>query len=130
MRFVALFTLFVFVSGTPGFAEGIDGVWQSEPRPNGGYITVEIGPCAEAPEQRCGIIVGAKTNRRESIVGRRLLSGLQRESDAVWVDGLIRRPTGTGTYRSNLSVEGDQLRVEGCAVGGLFCQSQHWHRVQ
>ncbi|MEO1000852.1 MAG: DUF2147 domain-containing protein [Pseudomonadota bacterium] len=113
-------------------AMGVDGVWKTAPRANGNFILVEIGPCANAPEERCGVIVDAPppSGRDNSLIGQRLIFGMQRESETRWTGGRIRRPNGGGNYRSNLEVSGDVLSVEGCVAGGLICQSQEWTRVE
>jgi len=111
-------------------AADVDGLWRTEPRSNGAYITVLIGPCEEQPRQRCGTIEGVHGGARPDIVGDPILQGLEPDGPGHWSEGKIIRP-GEGTvYRSEMTVDGDRLEVEGCAVGGLFCGGQTWTRVR
>jgi uncharacterized protein (DUF2147 family) len=122
--------LMASVTGTPpaaatGTAE-VSGVWATEPRDNGAYITVRISPCREDAAMRCGVIVGAHAGARPDIVGETILRGLEQQEDGSWAGGEIIRP-GKGTaYRSALKRVEEGLEVTGCGVGGLVCRSQLW----
>ena len=109
----------------------IDGVWKTEPRESGAYITVRIGPCRDGAETRCGTIEGAHAGARPDIVGDRILRGLEPTAEGEWTGGTIIRP-GEGTeYRSRVTLTGDaRLEVEGCVIGGLICRGQTWRRVR
>lgn len=108
-----------------------DGLWRTEPRPNGGYLVVRIGPCDEVPEQRCGTVAGARAGARPDIVGEPILRGMKRLGPSDWADGEIIRP-GEGTvYRSRMRLaDEDSLEVRGCALGGLVCGRQVWTRLR
>lgn len=121
--------LCLWAVGAAASGESIDGVWKTEPRKSGAYITVRIAPCTTAPEQRCGTIAGAYAGARPDMVGDSILRGLQPQGDGHWAKGEIIRPGKGSVYSSELTVAGDELEVKGCAVGGLFCGSQIWTRV-
>ncbi|GMG81186.1 DUF2147 domain-containing protein [Paralimibaculum aggregatum] len=115
-------------AGTPG--AGVEGVWSTEPRSSGAYLEIEIAPCNGAPERRCGTIVGAHAGADPGFVGNPIITGMAPDGPGRWRDGEIIRP-GSGTrYSSSLEVEGDRLKVKGCAVAGLFCGESVWVRVR
>ena len=49
--------------------------------------------------------------------------------DAKW-SGRILDPNTGSTYDSTIALKGiDNLRVQGCAFGGMFCGGQTWSRL-
>ncbi len=108
----------------------VDGVWRTEPKDNGAYIEVLIGPCANDPRMRCGVIHAARAGARPDIVGEPILRAMEPEGGTHWTSGEIIRP-GEGTvYQSEMTLEDGVLVVRGCALGGLFCGSQIWERAR
>ncbi|MEO1457363.1 MAG: hypothetical protein AAFV49_07305, partial [Pseudomonadota bacterium] len=75
----------------PG-ADDVTGIWATEPRDSGAYITVRIAPCRGAPAERCGTVVGAHAGARPDIVGEPIISGMQPQGDGGWSGGEIIRP--------------------------------------
>lgn len=116
----------------PGQAlEDIDGLWRSPPRASGAWIAVRVGPCAGAPTQRCGVVVGAHDGANPDVVGERVLRGLERQEDGSWAEGKIVRPVEGEVYRSRVRLAGpDAIRVEACAVIGLMCRDRTWTRLE
>lgn len=47
-----------------------------------------------------------------------------------WRSGTIWAPDTNKTYCSRMTLEGDTLSVEGCALGGLFCHKMDWSRTR
>lgn len=106
----------------------IEGVWRTEPRASGAFISVRIEPCAYAPEKRCGTVIGSHNGAPSDIVGDPILNGMEHRGGNRWGGGEIIRP-GRGTrYSSELELTGEGLRVKGCVAGGLFCGAQIWTR--
>jgi uncharacterized protein (DUF2147 family) len=88
------------------------GVWATED--NKGNVRIE--PCGQ---NLCGF--AEKTNERILIN--------MKPSDNKWV-GRIHDPDGGSTYDSTIAMKGpNALKVQGCAMGGLFCGGQTWKRV-
>ncbi|MBY8978214.1 DUF2147 domain-containing protein [Rhodobacteraceae bacterium NNCM2] len=109
----------------------VSGVWRTEARSNGSYITVKIHPCNTDVLHRCGEVVGAHAGARPELVGERLLRGLKPQDDGTWSDGEIVSPKDGKAYRSKLRlIDSDQLEVLGCVAGGLICSGQTWTRVR
>ena len=97
----------------------------AEPNPLGLWLTekgegrVRIEPCGPA---LCGYAEG-KPNER-------ILVNMRLTQKNRW-NGKINDVRAGGTYMAQMSLtNGDALRIEGCAFGGLFCGSQTWTRAQ
>lgn len=98
-------------------AVGPVGLWMTENQE--GMVRVE--QCGQAI---CGYEVNGKTHQN----GKKVLIDM-RPSGKSW-KGRIHDPRGGGTYDSTVLMKGkDTMRVEGCALGGLFCGGQTWTRV-
>ncbi|MEM7669792.1 MAG: DUF2147 domain-containing protein [Pseudomonadota bacterium] len=118
-------------AGAVAVAAEVTGVWRTEPRNSGAYITVEIHPCPVASMERCGRVVGAHGGARPELIGEDMLRGLKLQDDGSWSGGEIVSPKSGDAYRSNLHLLGpDRLKVEGCVAAGLICSGQVWTRVQ
>ena len=88
------------------------GVWATEE--NKGNVRIEM--CGD---NLCGY---ALKNNEQILIN-------MKPSDAKWV-GRIHDPESGRTYDSTMVLRGpNALRVEGCAMGGLFCGGQTWKRV-
>ncbi|MGF1551800.1 MAG: DUF2147 domain-containing protein [Paracoccaceae bacterium] len=113
---------------TDAAAARVDGLWRTEPRASGAFISVRIAPCPDAPDKRCGVVVGSHNGAPAEIVGDPIIEGMEPRGTNRWGGGEIIRP-GRGTrYASEMELVGDALRVKGCAVAGLFCGAQVWTR--
>jgi uncharacterized protein (DUF2147 family) len=94
------------------------GVWLTEEKEG----KVRIEPCGA---NLCGYSVDAKSNAN----GEQVLINMRPGSDRKW-SGRIHDPNTGSTYDSTIAMKGtDQLRVQGCAFGGMFCGGQTWTRV-
>jgi uncharacterized protein (DUF2147 family) len=72
----------------------------------------------------CGYSVDANSNQN----GEQILINMKPVSDAKW-SGRILDPAGS-TYDSIIALQGsDTLRIQGCAMGGMFCGGQTWSRL-
>jgi uncharacterized protein (DUF2147 family) len=94
------------------------GVWLTEEKEG----KVRIEPCGA---NLCGYSVDAKSNAN----GEQVLINLRPGADHKW-SGRIHDPNSGSTYDSTIAMKGTtQLRVQGCAFGGMFCGGQTWTRV-
>ena len=94
------------------------GVWLTEEKEG----KVRIEACGA---NLCGYSVDAKSNAN----GEQVLINMRPGSDRKW-SGRIHDPNTGSTYDSTIAMKGtDQLRVQGCAFGGMFCGGQTWTRV-
>lgn len=94
------------------------GVWLTEEKEG----KVRIEPCGA---NLCGYSVEAKSNAN----GEQVLINMRPGADRKW-SGRIHDPNTGSTYDSTIAMKGtDQLRVQGCAFGGMFCGGQTWTRI-
>jgi uncharacterized protein (DUF2147 family) len=69
--------------------------------------------------------VDAKSNQNSEQV----LINMKPGKDSKW-SGRILDPNTGSTYESTIALTGpDILRVQGCALGGMFCGGQIWSRL-
>jgi uncharacterized protein (DUF2147 family) len=94
------------------------GVWLTEEKEG----KVRIEACGA---NLCGYSVDAKSNAN----GEQVLINMKPGTDRKWA-GRIHDPNTGSTYDSTIAMKGTtQLRVQGCAFGGMFCGGQTWTRV-
>jgi len=94
------------------------GVWMSEKKE--GKIRVE-----DCNGNLCGYSVDAKTGAN----GAQVLINMKPKGDK-WV-GRIRDTRSGSNYDSTITLRGsDKLKVQGCALGGMFCGGETWTRVE
>jgi len=94
------------------------GVWLTEEKEG----KVRIEACGA---NLCGYSVDAKSNAN----GEQVLINMRPGADHKW-SGRIHDPNSGSTYDSTIAMKGaTQLRVQGCAFGGMFCGGQTWTRV-
>jgi len=93
------------------------GLWLTEEKEG----KVRIEPCGA---NLCGYSVDAKSNEN----GEQVLINMKPAKDK-WT-GRIYDPKSGSTYDSTIALKGtDTLRVQGCALGGMFCGGQTWSRL-
>ncbi|MEM9762617.1 MAG: DUF2147 domain-containing protein [Pseudomonadota bacterium] len=109
-------------------AADVTGVWFTEKRDNGAFISVRISPCLSNREKRCGTVAGAHGGARPDIVGEPILRNMKRREPGHWTGGEILRPGKDEAYRSEIKLVEGGLEVKGCVAAGLICQSQLWTR--
>jgi uncharacterized protein (DUF2147 family) len=94
------------------------GVWLTEEKE--GKVRIE-----QCGANLCGYSVDAKSNAN----GEQVLINMRPGADHKW-SGRIHDPNSGSTYDSTIAMKGTtQLRVQGCAFGGMFCGGQTWTRV-
>jgi uncharacterized protein (DUF2147 family) len=93
------------------------GVWLTEEKE--GKVRIE-----QCGANLCGYSVDAKSN----LNGEKVLINMYPSKDQKW-SGRILDPNTGSTYDSTIALQGDVLRVQGCAFGGMFCGGQTWTRV-
>ena len=94
------------------------GMWLTEEKE--GKVRIE-----QCGANLCGYSVDAKSNQN----GEQVLINMKPGKDAKW-SGRILDPNTGSTYDSTIALKGtDNLRVQGCAFGGMFCGGQTWSRL-
>jgi uncharacterized protein (DUF2147 family) len=106
---------------TPAVAQSATtplGLWMTEEKE--GKVRIE-----QCGVNLCGYSVDAKSNQN----GEQVLINMKPGKDFKW-SGRILDPNTGSTYDSTIALKGsDSLRVQGCALGGMFCGGQTWSRV-
>ena len=106
-------------SPPPPVAEpaGPFGMWLTEKKEG----RVRIEACGD---NVCGYSVDSRTNENKE----KILINMK-PSGSKWT-GKIYDPKSGSTYSSTIAMKGNNnLRVQGCAFGGMFCGGQTWSRV-
>ena len=94
------------------------GVWLTEEKE--GKVRIE-----QCGANLCGYSVDTKSNQN----GDQVLINMKPGKDSKW-SGRIFDPKSGSTYDSTIALKGpDSLRVQGCALGGIFCGGQTWSRL-
>ena len=124
-------TLAATLIAGPALAQGIEGVWKTEPNDEGKYLHVRVGPCESDPAQVCGIIDGAFNGATEANVGKPIIWDMVPQGGNEWDDGTIWKVDDDEEYDSEMELRDDGiLEVSGCVLAGLICKSQDWTRVE
>jgi len=94
------------------------GIWLTEEKEG----KVRIEPCGT---YLCGYSLDSKSNAN----GEQVLINMKPGKDQKWA-GRIHDPNTGSDYESTIALKGkDELRVQGCAFGGMFCGGQTWTRL-
>ncbi len=118
---------------TPALAaDPADGVWQTAPGKDGGYLFVTIKDCGP---NICGTITGAvdkegKKDPKYEHMGKPIIKDMSPDGTGYYSGGTIWAPDEDKTYVSKMYLKGDVLTVKGCVLGGLICRGQDWKRVK
>ena len=87
---------------------------------------VKFDPCGDA---LCGNVVWVKPGSDvKAKVGQRLFYDMRRDGANSW-SGKAVSPSNGSVYQAKMSIEGSNLSMTGCVVGGLICRSAKWRRV-
>ena len=95
-------------------------------------VIIDIAACSEA---MCGTVQWATAKAQQdakkgtpTLIGTQLLTGLQPKG-GIWL-GKLFVPDQKLHVTAKLEPEGEgQLKVSGCAMGGIVCDSQVWARA-
>jgi len=109
-----------------------DGVWKTEANSDGGYLEVTIAACASDAAKSCGTITGAFTkdgaDPSYANLGKPIVTDMSSKDGVHFSGGTVWDPEHDKTYRSKMTVKGDDLDVEGCI--SFICSGQDWSRVK
>lgn len=130
MKILVALTL-TFAASPALSASPVEGTWSNP----AGSVVVRIAPCGGGA--LCGRVIKASPNAQANaaaggtphLIGTELMSGFQQTGEGAW-HGEIFVPDANRRAEADLHLLGPRtLEVEGCALGGLLCKSQQWHRV-
>jgi uncharacterized protein (DUF2147 family) len=117
---------FALISGASAFVIISSSVALASQAPVGhwrvasGKAIIDIRPCGE---NLCGFVASGG-----DAVGKQIFFNMKQEGDE-WSGTIVDVSDGQ-RYSGHISLVSDStLKVEGCALGGLFCGDQKWSRV-
>jgi len=129
------------LAATGASAQDISGQWLTQ----GGKARVNIASCGA---KLCGTLVwlsepndadgqpkrdvrNADTGKRNRpLIGVPILLGMERDGPGRWKGEIYNAEDGK-TYTAFLTpVSADEVKVEGCVMGGLVCKEQRWTRAR
>ena len=121
-RSVFALTIAAFAfAATPSLADGVNGTWLRE----SGASKVRFAPCGDAV---CGVMSWIKPGTdTPAKVGQRVFYGMKPAGANAW-SGSAFNPEDGKTYTGKMTLSGDSLTTQGCAMGGLICKSTQWTR--
>lgn len=110
-------------------ALSIDGRWINPDK----SVIIQIAPCGD---KRCGTVEWASAQAQADahknapkLIGASLLTDLEPRSANQW-RGRLFVPDRNIHAAAKITVLGpDQIRVAGCALGGILCDSQLWTKT-
>lgn len=119
------------VTPTIAMADGVDGVWKTEPGDGGGYLEITIANCGGDASKKCGTITRAYNaegvDPGYANLGRLIIKDMAADGADKYSGGTIWDPQRDKTYDAEMTLHGDTLDVEGCV--SIICKGQHWARV-
>jgi len=122
----------LLATSSSAFADGAHGVWRTESNDSGGYLEVTIGPCESDPGLTCGIISNAfgkdGADPGYENLGKLMIHDMKLQGADSYAGGTIWDPEKDKTYKSKMSVKGDDLDVEGCI--SFVCIGEDWKKVR
>ena len=130
--FRSIFAVTLLVTSPLALAESAHGVWKTEANDAGGYLEVTIGPCESDPKLTCGVISNAFSQAGPDPdyenLGKLIIHDMKPHRENAYAGGTIWDPEKDKTYKSKMTVKGDDLDVEGCI--SFVCVGEDWKRVK
>lgn len=130
VRSLAAASALLLTAGAPPLPPSPYGFWVN-PHNN---VVVRAAPCGA---NLCGRVAWASADAREDareggtaqLVGVQLLRNYRPASDGRWAGTVFVPDMGRSFSSTVTPLGGSTLKVQGCLVGGFFCRSQLWRRV-
>ena len=130
--FRSILAVMLLVTSAAAFAGSADGVWRTESNDAGGYLEVTIGPCESDAKLTCGVISQAFSKDGPDPdyenLGKLIIHDMKPHGADAYAGGTIWDPEKDKTYKSKMTVKGDDLDVEGCI--SFVCVGEDWKRVK
>lgn len=117
------------LSTTAAFAaDPLEGIWVTEVD-DGSYAHINVAPCAD---KICGWIARTFNSEGEyesENKGKMLVINMVNVGGGKY-EGNVWRPSNDKIYIGKMTLNGNEVDLAGCVLGGLVCASQHWTRLQ
>ncbi len=129
MKKLMLTAALILVAGV-AMADPILGTWKTKPDDNGNFGHVQIKACGAA---FCGTLVKAFDGAGKQIdsenVGKKIVWDMVAYPDGLYDDGKVWSPDRNKTYDSDMTLNGNSLKVRGCVIG-ICRDGGTWSRVK
>ena len=129
MKKLMLTAAMILVAGAAQ-ANPILGTWKTKPDDNGNFGHVQIKACGAA---FCGTLVKAFDGAGKQIdsenVGKKIVWDMVAYPDGLYDDGKVWSPDRNKTYDSDMTLNGNSLKVRGCVIG-ICRDGGTWSRVK
>lgn len=99
---------------------GASGIWQR----TDGKARVQFAPCGGG---YCGTIVWLRDPDGPAKVGEQVFFGMAQTGPNKWT-GSAYNPEDGKTYDGSMTLSGNRLTTQGCALGGMICKTVYWTR--
>ena len=99
----------------PALAGDASGVWQR----SDGAARVQFSPCGGG---LCGTIVWVRDPKGPGKVGQQVFFGMGQAGPNKWT-GSAFNPEDGKTYDGSMTLAGNRLTTQGCALGGMICKT-------
>lgn len=130
--FRVIIAALLFAASSQLFADAAHGVWKTEANDAGGYLEVTVGPCESDPKMTCGVISNAYTkdgpDPAYENLGKLIILDMKPHDETSYDGGTVWDPEKDKTYKSKMTVKGDDLDVKGCI--SFVCVGEDWKRVK
>lgn len=120
-----------FAMGLAGVAaaDPVDGTWKTAPDDNGNFGHIQVGACGS---KICGTLVKSFDSSGAEIqsdnIGKKIVWDMETQGDGHYSGGKVWSPDRDKTYKSKMTLNGNELSVEGCVF--LICRDGGtWSRV-
>jgi uncharacterized protein (DUF2147 family) len=113
LRVLAVAVALACVSAGAAHADPIEGNWRTKTG-----STAQIAPCGN------GFCITLKSGKN---AGKRI--GTLSPAGGNRYTGEITDPDSDKTYSGKAQLSGGTLKLSGCVLGGLICQSQSWSKL-
>jgi uncharacterized protein (DUF2147 family) len=90
-----------------------------------GIAKVVIEPCGGA---LCAVNTWIKPGVTTEKVGDRLVMNIKRQDPSRWA-GTAFDPQRDLTFKMSVEVAAQQMKTNGCVLGGLLCRTVEWTRI-
>jgi uncharacterized protein (DUF2147 family) len=114
-------------------ADGIEGMYRTEPSDTGGVLHIKFGTCEADGALTCATIFAAFDAERAPVadyayLGKRIVWNMKDMGGGKFAGGKIWDPTANKTYNLKMRRRGSAIRVSECV--GPICKAQNWHKVE
>ena len=90
-----------------------------------GKTHIRVEPCGKSV---CGVNTWVRPGMKHEKVGDRLIFEVKPSGASHWT-GSAFDPERNERYTVRVKVAGRRMTTDGCVMGGLFCQSMSWTRL-